>query len=42
MINKRKVFAKHKNSEHPRCVEANRKAAKEDWLEVPSLATKKN
>ena len=29
VINKRKVFAKHKNSEHPRCVEANRKAAKE-------------
>ena len=29
VINKRKVFAKHKDSAHPRCVEANKKADKE-------------
>ena len=29
VINKTKVFAKHKDSAHPRCVEANKRAAKE-------------
>ena len=29
VINKRKVFAKYKDSAHPRCVEANKRAAKE-------------
>ena len=29
VINKRKVFAKHKDGAHPRCVEANKRAAKE-------------
>ena len=29
VINKRKVFSKHKDSAHPRCVEANKRAAKE-------------
>ena len=29
MINKRKVFARYKDGEHPRCREANRKAARE-------------
>ena len=28
-INKRKVFARHKDSAHPRCVEANKRAAQE-------------
>ena len=29
VINKRKVYAKHKDSAHPRCVEANKRAARE-------------
>ena len=28
-MNKRKVFAKHKDSGHPRCVEANKRASRE-------------
>ena len=43
VINKRKVFAKHKNSEHPRCVEANKKLRRQQKrLEVPSTAMKRN
>ena len=41
VINKRKVFAKHNNSEHSRCVEANRKAAKE-VRRAKLIATKRN
>ena len=29
VINKRKVFAKHRDGAHPRCVEANKRATKE-------------